>query len=153
MKKTVFQCIGNVFLFTLLGLAFLYPFSEIVQTEFMLGGSVSIFPILLIAYLVIYPAVYYILAKKYNWAKGSNTELAYSDEREKIIVAESTTVAYKALIGGLIFTIPAIGGVRLFSLFTGMEISVYAASVAMLTALLNIATILYCAKWCKEYKK
>lgn len=153
MKKTVFQCVGNVLLFTFLGLAFLYPFSEVVQTELEFGGSVSIFPFLLIAYLIAYPVIYYILAKKYRWGKGADSELTYSDEREKIIVAESTKVAYKALIGGLIFIIPAIGGVKFFSLFTGMEISIYVTSIALLTALLNIATVLYCAKWCLEYKK
>lgn len=117
------------------------------------GGSVSIFPLLLIAYLIAYPVIYYILAKKYRWGKGADSELTYSDEREKIIVAESTKVAYKLLIGGLIFIIQTIGGVKFFSLFTGMEISIYATSIALLTALLNTATVLYCIKWCREYKK
>jgi len=153
MKKTVFQCVGNVFLFTFLGLAFLYPFSEVVQFESGFGGSVSVFAFLLIAYLILYPAIYFILAKKYRWGKGTDSELAYSDEREKIIVAESTKAVYKVLIGGLMFVITAIGGVRLFSLSTGVEISIYTTSIALLTVLLNIATVLYCVKWCQEYKK
>ena len=67
--------------------------------------------------------------------------------------AESTKTAYKVLICGLLVSIAALGGVKFFSLFTGMAISVYAASIALLTALLDAATIAYCVKWCAEYKK
>jgi len=116
-------------------------------------GTVTIFPILLIAYLIVYPIVHYILVKKYHWGKSANSELAYSDEREKIIVSESTKVAYKVLIGGLIITIAAIGGIEIISLSTGMDISTYSTSIALLTVLLDIATISYCVKWCREYKK
>ena len=153
MKKTVFQCIGNIVLFTLMGLAFLLPFSEVIEIEMGFGGSVSIFPILLIAYFIAYPIIYYILAKKNHWGKGTDSELTYADEREKIIVAESTKIAYQVLVGGLIFTIVAIGGVKIFSLSTGMDISAYATSIALLTVLLDITTISYCIKWCREYKK
>jgi len=147
MKKTIIQCSGNVLLFTLMGLAFMFPFSEVTQMEMGFQGSVTIFPFLLIAYLIVYPIVHY------HWGKSADSELAYSDEREKIIVSESTKIAYKVLIGGLIITIAAIGGVKFFSLSTGMDISTYVSSIALLTALLDIATISYCAKWCWEYKK
>lgn len=153
MKKTVFQCIGNVILFTLIGLAFLFPFSEITQMEMGFQGSITIFPVLLIAYLIAYPIIHYIFAKKYRWGKNANSELAYSDEREKTIVAESTKTAYMVLIGGLIITIAVIGGLKFFSLSTGMNVSIYLVSIALLTALLDIATISYCAKWCREYRK
>ena len=153
MKKTVFQCFGNVLLFTLMGLTFMFPFSEVTQMEMGFQGTVTIFPILLIAYLIVYPIVHYILVKKYHWGKSANSELAYSDEREKIIVSESTKVAYKVLIGGLIITIAAIGGIKIISLSTGMDISTYSTSIALLTVLLDIATISYCVKWCREYKK
>jgi len=153
MKKTVFQCFGNVLLFTLMGLAFMFPFSEVTQMEIGFQGTVTIFPILLIAYLIVYPIVHYILVKKYHWGKSANSELAYSDEREKIIVLESTKVAYKVLIGGLIITIAAIGGIEIISLSTSMDISTYSPSIALLTVLLDIATISYCVKWCREYKK
>ena len=147
MKKTIIQCSGNVLLFTLMGLAFMFPFSEVTQMEMGFQGSVTIFPFLLIAYLIVYPIVHY------HWGKNADSELAYSDEREKIIVSESTKIAYKVLIGGLIITIAAIGGVKFFSLSTGMDISTYLSSIALSTALLDIATISYCAKWCWEYKK
>ena len=153
MKRTVFQCIGNILLFTLLGLAFLFPFSEIIPMETGFQGSVSIFPFLLIAYLIAYPIIHYVTRKKCHWEKSADSELAYSDEREKIIVAESTKIAYQVLVSGLIFAIAAIGGVKLFSLSTGVDISIYLTSIALLTLLLDVTTISYCIKWCKEYKK
>ena len=153
MKKTIFICIGNVILFTLLGLTFLFPFSEIIQEDFGLGFSPSVFPFLLLIYFIAYPIVYHIVAKKYRLAKGADSELAFSDEREKIIVAESTKVAYKALVGGLLFIIATIGGVKFFSLFSGVEISIYMTTIILLTILLNVAMVTYCIKWCREYKK
>jgi hypothetical protein len=103
--------------------------------------------------LIVYPVTYHILAKRNKWGKKDNTELAYSDEREKIIVAESTKTAYKILTGGLIVIIAAIGGAELFSINTGIEISTYVISIALMTALLDAATISYCIKWCVQYKK
>lgn len=110
-------------------------------------------PLLLIAYLIVYPVIYYIFTKKSPWRKGAESELTYSDEREKTIVAESTKIAYIALIGGLIISIAVIGGLKFFSLSTGMNVSIYFVSISLLTALLDIATISYCAKWCWEYTK
>ena len=153
MKKIVFQCVGNILLFTFMALAFLFPLSEVTQERYWIGGSLTIFPFLLIAYLIIYPVTYRLFAKKFQGGKGANSELAYLDEREKTIVAESTKIAYKVLVGGLIFIIPAIGGVRFFSLFSGIEISIYSTSIVLLATLLNVATVFYCIKWCLEYKK
>ena len=153
MKKTVFQCAGNLLLFTLMGLSFLFPFSEVIRTESGFQGSVSVFPFLFMIYLVVYPIICFIISKKYPWGKSADSELTYSDEREKIIVAESTKIAYQVLVGGLMFAIVAIGGVKLFSLSTGVTISTYLTSIALLTVLLDIATISYCTKWCQEYKK
>jgi hypothetical protein len=153
MKRTVFQCAGNVLSFTFMGLAFLFPASEVVKTETGIGASLTFFPFLMIGFPIVYFIIYLILAKKYRWGKGDNSELAYSDEREKIIVAESTKVAYKVLIGGLIFVIPAIGGANFFSIFTGTGINIYMVAITLLTLLLNTAMISYCVKWYLEYKK
>jgi len=97
--------------------------------------------------------IHHVIAKKYHWGKKYNSELAYSDEREKTIVAESMKIAYTVLVGGLIITIAVIGGAKFFSLSTGLGISTYSIAIALLTALLDIATISYCVKWCREYKK
>lgn len=153
MKKMIFQCVSNVLLFSLFGLAFLFPFREISQSEFGFNVTFGIFPVLLIASLIAYPILYYVLAKKYCWGKKDNSELSYSDEREKIIVAEATKIAYKVLVGGVAIIIAVIGGLRFFFLFTGMNLSIYSVAIALLTLLLDAAAISYCVKWCLEYKK
>jgi len=153
MRKTMIQCVGNVILFTLLGLAFIFPTSEVTKIEMGLSANLTIFPVLLVTYLIAYPVIYYIISKKYQWGKRDISELTYTDEREKIIVAESTKTAYKVLVGGLLIIIAVIGGVNFLSLFTGIATNLYSISITLLTLLLNIAMISYCVKWCLEYKK
>ncbi|WP_312443321.1 hypothetical protein [Lacrimispora sp.] len=154
MKKTIFISVGNTILFLLFGLAFLFPFSEIYQVENTgFSGTISIYPILLIIYLIIYPVVYYTIGKKLKWNKKDNSELSFSDEREKVIVSEAAKTSYKILVGGLIIIIAIIGGVRFFSLFTHENISIYFVSVLLLTILLVISTVFYCIKWCLEYRR
>lgn len=153
MKKTVILCIGNALLFIFFGLAFLFPFSEVTLLEPGLSVRLTVFPFLLVAYLIVYPIVYHILAKKYRWGKKFDSELSYADEREKNIVAEATKVSYIVLITGLLLTIAAGGGLQLFALFTGKAFSGYFISVALLTAVLVAATISYCVTWCLAYNK
>ncbi|WP_349948188.1 hypothetical protein ABFV83_06960 [Lacrimispora sp. BS-2] len=154
MKKTIFISVGNIILFLLFGLTFLFPFSEIYQIETMgFRGTFTVYPILLVIYLIIYPVVYHITGKKLKWNKKDNSELSYSDEREKVIVSEAAKTSYKILIGGLIVIIAIIGGVRFFSLFTHEYISIYFVSVLLLTILLVVSTAFYCIKWCLEYRR
>lgn len=153
MKKIMFQCLCNTLLFTLFGLAFLFPFSSITQTENGFSGTITIFPILLFGYLIIYPTIYYVFKTLFKWDKKDNTELAYSDEREKTIVAEATKTVYKILIGGLFSSIAILGGVRFFSLFSHENINIYFISVLLLTILLILSSVSYCIKWCVEYYK
>lgn len=154
MKKTIFISIANAILFLLFGLAFLFPFSEINQTGTAgFKGTITIYPILLIIYMIIYPIVYYILRKTFKWNKKDNSELTFLDEREKMIVYKAAKTAYKILIGGLIVIIAIIGGVKFFSLFTHENISIYIVSVSLLTILLVLSSISYCIKWCIEYRK
>ena len=154
MSKIIIKSTGNIILFLLFGLAFLFPASEFRQTgEIGFGASPTIFPLLLVLYLVAYPIVYHILQKALRWDKKDNSELTFSDEREKMIVAEATKVSYVILTGGLLFSIAAIGGVRLFSLFIHQDISIYFTGVLLLTAVLIISSLAYCIKWCVEYRK
>ncbi len=88
MKKIIFQCVGNAVLFTLFGLAFLFPLSGISQNENILSGTITCFPIMFVGYLIIYPIANYIISKIFRWNKKDNSELAFSDEREKLIVAQ-----------------------------------------------------------------
>lgn len=154
MKKTIFICTGNSILFLLWGLAFLFPFSKIqplAGTGFT--AKITIFPVLLIAYLIFYPTLLYIAKKRYAWGKKEDSELAFADEREKIIVEEAAKTAYKTLIGGIIACIAILGAVQFFSLFTQKAISLYFTSILLLTILLIIATIAYCLQWCIGYRK
>ena len=154
MKKMIFVSSGNAVLFILLGLAFLFPVSEYQQTEVVgLSGTLTIFPFLLLAYLILYPSVFFVLRKMLKWNKKDSSELTFSDEREKIVVSEAVKISYRILITGLLFSIPFLGCVRLFSLFTHSEISMYFVSVLLCTLLLIISTIAYCIKWCIEYRK
>lgn len=154
MKKIVIKSVGNIILFSLFGLAFLFPFSEIGVIENVgFRTTISIYPIMLAAYLIIYPILYYILRKRLMWSKKDVSELAFSDEREKVIVAEATKTSYITLIGGLIVGIAIIGGVKLFSLFTHEDISIYFISILLMTILLVVSTVSYCIKWCLEYCK
>jgi hypothetical protein len=90
--------------------------------------------------------------RRNNWEKGSGgSELAYSDEREKTIVAESTKIAYKVLIFGLIVIIPLLGCIQFFSLWAGLGISIYVVAVLLLTCLLDVAMLTYCIVWCRQY--
>ncbi len=154
MKKIVIKSVGNLVLFSLFGLAFLFPFSEIQSVEHVgFSTTIAIYPVLLAAYLIICPALYYILRKKLTWSKNDISELAFSDEREKMIVAEATKTSYITLICGLIASIAIIGGVKLFSLFTHEDINIYFISILLMTILLVLSTISYCIKWCLEYRK
>lgn len=153
MKKIMFQCIGNTLLFALFGLAFLFPFSNINQVESGFSGTVTIFPMLLLGYLIIYPTIYYVFKTIFKWDRKDNTELAFADEREKTIVAEATKTVYKILIGGLLGSIAIIGGARFFSLFSHETINIYFISVLLMTILLILSSICYCIKWCVEYYK
>lgn len=154
MKKIIVKSIGNIILFLLFGLAFLFPFSEM-QSNRNIGFSatLSIYSILLAVYLMIYPILHYVLWKRLKWSKANASELAFSDEREKVIVAEATKTSYTILIGGLIAAIAIIGGAKLFSLFTHKNISIYFISILLITLLLIISTISYCVKWCLEYRR
>ena len=154
MKKTIIICVGNILLFLLFGLTFLLPFSEIHQTEGTgFSATFTIFPFILIAYLIICPIAFYALRRSLNWNKKDNSEFAFSDEREKVIVSEAATTTYKVLFGGVLASIGIIGGAKFFALFSHLEISIYFISILLLTILLVVSTVSYCIKWCLEYRK
>lgn len=153
MKKTIILCTGNFILFLLIGLAFLYPAQQVQPLHPGVSAQVGLMPVLLLAYLLVFPVVYHLLAKKYHWGKNTGTELAAQDEREQQVVAQATKAAYQVLIGGILFIIAALGGLRFFALFTDMQLDFYRWAVALLCALLAVATAVYTAVWCKAYLK
>ena len=77
MEKIIIKSVGNILLFSLLGLAFLFPLTEIQSIENVgFRATISIYPILLAVYLIVYPIIYYILSKKLKWSKKDVSELA-----------------------------------------------------------------------------
>lgn len=154
MKKTIIISACNSILFILFGLTFLFPFSEVNQIKNTgFSGTFTIFPILLVIYIILYPAAFYAARKIFKMDKKDNSELTFSDEREKIIVSESAKASYKILVGGLISMIAIIGGIKFFSLFTHENINIYFMSILLMTILLVLSSITYCIKWCLEYRK
>ncbi len=153
MKKTIILCTGNFILFLLIGLAFLYPAQQVQPLHPGVSAQVGLMPVLLLAYLLVFPVVYHLLAKKYHWGKNTGTELAAQDEREQQVVAQATKAAYQVLIGGILVVVAALGGLRFFALFTDMQLDLYQWAVALLCALLAVATVVYTAVWCKAYLK
>lgn len=153
MKKTIILCTGNFILFLLIGLAFSYPAQQVQPLHPGVSAQVGLMPVLLLAYLLVFPVVYHLLAKKYHWGKNTGTELAAQDEREQQVVAQATKAAYQVLIGGILVVIAALGGLRFFALFTDMQLDLYQWAVAFLCALLAVATVVYTAVWCKAYLK
>lgn len=154
MKKMIFVCTGNTIMFILAGLAFAFPFSEVNQTEnIRLSATLSLFPLLLIAYIIVYPICFYILKKAYGWNKGSSSELSFSDEREKDLSAQAAKKSYTVLMGGIISVIAILGGVQFFCLFTHQINNIYPIAIILLSAVLILSTITYGVKWCLEYRK
>ena len=153
MKKTIILCTGNFILFLLIGLAFSYPAQQVQPLHPGVSAQVGLMPVLLLAYLLVFPVVYHLLAKKYHWGKNTGTELAAQDEREQQVVAQATKAAYQVLVSGILAVIAALGGLRFFALFTDMQLDLYRWAVALLCALLAVATVVYTAVWCKAYLK
>ena len=85
----------------------------------------------------------------------NDSDLTFSDEREKTIVAESTKTAYQVLVFSLIVSMAFLAGARAFSLtiFENMGINIYSVGIALITLNLVFAMVSYCVKWCIEYKK
>ena len=68
MMRTMTICLGNLVLFILMGLAFLFPFSEysLVEGGFGIMFRPTVFPLLLLAYLVVYPILYAVLFRRFG---------------------------------------------------------------------------------------
>lgn len=153
MKKTIFICSGNAILFLLLGLAFAFPADEVQLIEGAgFGAAVSVFPLLLLGYLMVYPLCFYVLKKLFGWHGPSDSELSYADEREKTLVAEAAKVSYVVLVGGILTVIAALGGLAFFSLFTQTSYNSYATAILLLSGVLMLSSISYGVKWCLGYR-
>lgn len=155
MKKVIYECVGNSILFVLAGMMFIHPFSDYQYDSNGFNVVIGIFPIIFIVYLIVFMVIRFFVFKDGRKSVYKNSELAFSDEREKIIVTESTKTAYQVLVLSLIISMAFLAGARVFSLtlLADMGIDVYSIGIALITLNLVLAMISYCVKWCVEYKK
>lgn len=155
MKKVVYECVGNSILFILSAMMLINPFASFSNDANGFEVTFGIFPVVFIIYLVAFIIVRGFVFKDSKKPLFSDSELAYQDEREKIIVAEATKAAYKVLVFSLIVSMAILAAIRAFSLtvLSSWNINLYAVSVALISIILVLAMISYCTKWCIEYKK
>ena len=157
MKKVIFECAGNSVLFILAGLMLIRPFSSYHHTPDGFSVVIGIMPFIFAAYLASFIAIRFLVFKggkrpnEKNAALGS--ELSYADEREKIIVAESTKTAYQALVFCLIVSMAILAGAKAFSFMIPAAINIYSVGVMLIASNLAVAMISYCLKYCVEYRK
>ncbi len=156
MKKIIFECAGNTIFFVLLGLMLLFPVSGsssgTILDEGGFTATFSVTVMIFIGYTIIYGITRLVLSKKTAWLDKNNSELAFSDEREKSIRNNSAMLGYRVLMFGSIVSVCCIAAAQSFSVITGENISIYALSICLLILTLVITTIAYCIKWCLEYR-
>lgn len=84
MKKMLIKCFTNIVLFILFGLSFAFPFKQFeVISDYGLEVTFSIFPILLLGYIVLYLIIYSLLKTMKIIPESDTSELYYEDEQEK----------------------------------------------------------------------
>ena len=155
MKKVIYECVGNSILFALMGLTLIHPFSEFSGSFEGFSAVTSVLPFIFIIYLILFAGIRFFVFRDGKKSQYHNSELSFSDEREKIIVSESTKTAYRVLVFALILSMAILAVTRFFSLtfLKNANISIYVVGVFLITMNLILAMISYCVKWCREYKK
>lgn len=155
MKKVIYECVGNSILFALMGLLLIHPFSEYSTSADGFSAVTGVFPLIFIVYLILFAGIRFFVFRDGKKSKYKNSELSFADEREKIIVAESTKTAYQVLVFALMVSMAILAGIRFFSLtlLENANISIYSIGIALITMNLILAMVSYCVKWCREYRK
>ena len=137
MKKVVFESVGNVLLFVLMGLAFMFPFSRYEGGATADGFSLSVHLSPLMAVFVVFLVLYPI-----------------DDERELQITGRALRTAYRVLMTCLIVGLGVLAAAQFLSAtFLGDAVAVYRTAVGIIAATLVAASASYCIRWCLEYRK
>ena len=108
MKKVVFESVGNVLLFVLMGLAFMFPFSRYeggaTADGFSLSVHLSPLMAVFVVFLVLYPIARAVFVRRsgLHASTRDNLELAADDERELQITGRALRTAYRVLMTCLI---------------------------------------------------
>ena len=151
MKKVVFESVGNVLLFVLMGLAFMFPFSRYeggaTADGFSLSVHLSPLMAVFVVFLVLYPSGLHASTR-------DNLELAADDERELQITGRALRTAYRVLMTCLIVGLGVLAAAQFLSAtFLGDAVAVYRTAVGIIAATLVAASASYCIRWCLEYRK
>lgn len=160
MKKVVFESVGNVLLFVLMGLAFMFPFSRYeggaTADGFSLSVHLSPLMAVFVVFLVLYPIARAVFVRRsgLHASTRDNLELAADDERELQITGRALRTAYRVLMTCLILGLGALAAAQFLSAtFLGDAVVVYRTAVGIIAATLVVASASYCIRWCLEYRK
>ena len=157
MKKVVFESVGNVLLFVLMGLAFMFPFSRYEGGATADGFSLSVhLSPLMAVFLVLYPIARAVFVRRsgLHASTRDNLELAADDERELQITGRALRTAYRVLMTCLIVGLGVLAAAQFLSAtFLGDAVAVYRTAVGIIAATLVAASASYCIRWCLEYRK
>ena len=160
MKKVVFESVGNTLLFTLMGLAFMFPFSRyeggVAADGFSLSVHLSPFLAVFEAFLVLYPIARAVFVRRsgLDASTRDNLELAADDERELQITGRALRTAYRVLMTCLIMGLGVLAAAQFLSAtFLGDATAVYRTAVGIIAATLVAASVSYCIRWCLEYRR
>ena len=160
MKKVVFESVGNVLLFVLMGLAFMFPFSRYeggaTADGFSLSVHLSPLMAVFVVFLVLYPIARAVFVRRsgLHASTRDNLELAADDERELQITGRALRTAYRVLMTCLIVGLGVLAAAQFLSAtFLGAAVAVYRTAVGIIAATLVAASASYCIRWCLEYRK
>ena len=121
MKKVVFESVGNVLLFVLMGLAFMFPFSRYeggaTTDGFSLSVHLSPLMAVFVVFLVLYPIARAVFVRRsgLHASTRDNLELAADDERELQITGRALRTAYRVLMTCLIVGLGVLAAAQFLS--------------------------------------
>jgi len=156
MKKVIFETVGNICIFILLGIALTKGIIIEREGEATVVAMNNIFIILLVI-VVLYLVLLAIINKK---QKGTMKHLFTglqlrkdTDERDKFVTGEAAKATYLAtmvVLGGAIL-LPLI--LRVYEGIFGWSIDYYEISIWTPIIAMVILNITFSIKWCIEYRK
>lgn len=154
MKSLLNKTISNIVLFSLFGLSFAFPFKNLnIVADYEVEITFSIFPILLVIYIVGYLLLNYYLKATNKIAQKDNSELYFSDEREAQLVNKALKIAYLTLMTGLLIMTALLALFQIFTVTSDPTINTYQLSILLITTLLITTCLTYYMSYRKEYLK
>jgi len=156
MKKVIFETIGNIIMFILLGLT-LTKGIAIKGANNLVTIEANGFVQICLLFMVVYVILLAIINKK---QKGSFKRLFTglqlykdTDERDKHITGEAAKTTYLATIVVLTcaMTVPIV--LRIYEFLFQWDVNYYAVSTWSPIIAMIVLNIIFSIRWCKEYRK